>query len=60
MGEVKAVVVRGKRIQVSLNADNSLKMESKIEFDNGDIVRIKLKYENLYISLLFHLLPYIT
>lgn len=48
LGEVNAVDVRGKPIQVSLNADKPLKMETKIEFDNGDIVRIKFKYENLF------------
>lgn len=48
LGETKAVDADGARVQVSLNGDNPLHFESKVGFDNGDIVNVTLRYEGLY------------
>lgn len=48
LGEAKTVDVDGARVQVSLNGDNPLQFERKVGFDNGDIVKVSLRYEGLH------------
>lgn len=47
LGDVKDVDVAGGRVQVSLNGDNPLQFKRKASFDNGDVITVRLKYEEL-------------
>nr|VDC84435.1 unnamed protein product [Brassica rapa] len=40
--------VEGGRVRVFVNGDNPLKFECKVGFDNGDVVKATIIYEDLY------------
>lgn len=40
--------VDGSRFHVFVNGDNPLKFECKVGFDNGDVVKVPIKYEDLH------------
>ncbi|CAN7083662.1 unnamed protein product, partial [Brassica oleracea var. botrytis] len=42
------VDVQGNRLRVSINGDDPIHLERKIGFDNGDVVAVTLKYEDLH------------
>ncbi|KAH0942874.1 LOW QUALITY PROTEIN: hypothetical protein HID58_002511, partial [Brassica napus] len=40
--------VDGSRVHVFINRDNPLKFECKVGFNNGDVVKVTIKYEDLH------------
>lgn len=40
--------VEGGRVRVFINGDLPLKVECKVGFDNGDVVKVAIKYEDLH------------
>lgn len=48
LGTADKVDVQGNRLRVSINGDEPIHLERKISFDNGDVVAVTLKYEDLH------------
>lgn len=48
LGTADKVDVLGIRLRVSINGDEPIHLERKIGFDNGDVVTVTLKYEDLH------------
>ena len=48
LGIADKVDVQGNRLRVSINGDDPIHLERKIGFDNGDVVAVTLKYEDLH------------
>ena len=40
--------VEGSKVRVFVNGDRPLKFECKVGFDNGDVVKVSIQYEDLY------------
>lgn len=48
LGTTDKVDVQGNRLRVSINGDEPIHLERKISFENGDVVAVTLKYEDLH------------
>ena len=48
LGVYDTADVEGGRVRVSINGDLPLKFECKVGFDNGDVVKVTIKYEDLH------------
>lgn len=48
LGTFDSADVEGGRVKVVINGDLPLKFECKVGFDNGDIVKVTIKYEDLH------------
>ncbi|KAL0697098.1 hypothetical protein Bca4012_064278 [Brassica carinata] len=48
LGTYDKAEVEGSRVRVFVNGDLPLKFECKVGFDNGDVVRVTIQYEDLY------------
>lgn len=48
LGIFEKADVEGGRVRICVNGDQPLKFECKVGFDNGDVVKVKIQYEDLY------------
>lgn len=48
LGKVDTVDVDNGRVRVFINADEPLQFERKAGYDNGDVIKVELKYEELH------------
>ncbi|KAL0752809.1 hypothetical protein Bca101_090477 [Brassica carinata] len=48
LGIFEKADVEGGRVRICINGDQPLKFECKVGFDNGDVVKVKIQYEDLY------------
>ncbi|KAF8094888.1 LOW QUALITY PROTEIN: hypothetical protein N665_0350s0003 [Sinapis alba] len=48
LGIYERADIEGDRVRVLVNGDIPLQFECKVGFDNGDIVKVTIKYENLH------------
>ena len=48
LGTYDSADIEGGRVKVFINGDLPLKFECKVGFDNGDVVKVTIKYEDLH------------
>lgn len=48
LGVANKVDTQGSRLSVTINGDDPIHLERKIGFDNGDVVSVTLRYEDLH------------